>query len=345
MDFAKKLALAILSPLFVVLLFVTAFDFGFVHTVTHPSTVKRLIAESGVYDSAVPSLLSQTKQISTSIGDISTANPLVEKAANTAVSPQYVRQNTEMTIDSIYAWLNGQTAQPDFNVNLNSAKADFAGNLANSVKKNLSSLPACTTATEINTFNALSATCLPPGTSPAEAAAQVKTAVQNGQGFLDSGNLSAADLKNGNSNQSVFADQLKNAPKAYQKAKHTPTVLIILAILAATGIVFLSRTRQKGLRHVGIDLVVIGVLMLVFSWALNHAVSTKVVPKIDPSNAVLRQDLRNLALDLTQQVDKNYWYFGGVYAVVGVAAIAATEVFRRRQQAATVEANRASRLS
>lgn len=336
MNIAKKLALGVLSPLFIFLLFATAFDIGFVGTATHPTTVKRLISESGLYSSLIPSVLQQTESINTSVGTISATDPAIQKAATSAISPQFVKQNTETAIDSVYKWLDGSIAQPDFKIDLSGAKTSFAENAAAAVQQKLSGLPVCTTAqtavlSQNGQFDAINAACLPRGITPQSAAAQVKDSIAGGKGFLENPTLSASDIKNSGSNQSVFSDQLKQAPKQYQRAKKTPLILSILTVLTGVGIVFLSSSWQKGLRHVGINLVVIGLLMLAFSYALNRAVSTKVVPQIKVNNAILQQDIRNLATDLSQQVDRNYWIFGGLYTVFGVGGIAAAEIFRRRQ--------------
>jgi len=339
MNIVKKIALGILSPLFIVLLFVWAFDVGFVRTATHPATVKKLVSDSGIYNSAIPSVLQQTKSIDTSVGTISASDPDIQKAANAAITPQFIKQNTETAIDSVYQWLDGKTAQPNFSIDLSGAKTSFANNVAAVVSQRLSSLPACTPAQSValtaGGFDAINATCLPRGVSAADAAAQVKDSLAGSSDFLDKTTLSADNIKNSGSNQSVFAGQLKNVPKQYQKAKKTPLILGILTILTGIGIVFLSSSWQKGLRHVGINLVVIGLLMLAFSYALNRVVSTNVVPKIKIDNAVLQTDVRNLATDLTQQIDKNYWYFGGLYTVLGAGGIAAAEIFRRRQPSPT----------
>jgi uncharacterized membrane protein (UPF0136 family) len=156
------------------------------------------------------------------------------------------------------------------------------------------------------------------------------------KGFLDQTKFSSSDIKNENTKRSVFDDQLKQAPKQYQRAKKTPVILITLTILVGLGVVFLSRNWIIGLRHIGINLALIGALMLLFAWGLNRAVSTKVVPQIKINNAVFQQDIRKLATDITQQIDKNYWMFGGVYAVLGAGSIAAAEVFKRRNQPALV---------
>ena len=336
MDTLKKLALGILSPLFIILLFTTAFDIGFVRTATHPGTVKKLVTESGIYDSVIPSLLQQTKSIQTDVGTISASDPAIQKAATAAITPQYIKQNTETAIDSVYKWLDGKTAQPDFKIDLSGAKTSFADNVATSVSQRLSSLPACTLAQSValtagGQFDAVNTPCLPRGVTPDAAAAQVKNSITGGKDFLDKTTISAASIKNSGDNQSVFqSGKLAQAPKQYQRAKKTPFILSILTILTGVGIVFLSSTWLVGLRHIGINLVVIGLIMLLFSYGLNRAVSTKVVPTIKVDNAILQTDIRNLATDLTQQIDKNYWYFGGLYTVLGAGSIAAAEIFRRR---------------
>ena len=339
MDILKKIGLGILSPLFIVLLFATAFDIGFVRTATHPTTIKRLVAESGIYDSVIPSVLQQTKSIQTSVGTISASDPLIEKAANQSLTPQYIKQNTEAAIDSVYKWLDGDITQPDFKIDLAGPKASFADNVSVAVQQKLAGLPACTTAQNVliaqNGYDAINATCLPRGITAASAAGLVKTDLINSQDFLDKTNLNASNINNSGNNQSVFeSGKLKDAPKQYQRAKKTPIILTVMTILTGAGIVFLSSTWQKGLRHIGINLAIIGLLMLIFSYVLARAVDSSVVSKITVDNAVLQKDLRALATDIVQQIDKNYWFFGGLYTVLGVGSITAAEVYLRRAKPA-----------
>lgn len=337
MHVAKRLALGLLSPLFIALLFTTAFDVGFVNTATHPAKVKQLVAESGIYSSVIPSALQQAGTISTSFGNVPSTDPAVQKAAKVALPPQYIQENTEAAIDNVYQWLDGKIAAPNFSIDLTGAKTLFANNIADSALKRMNSLPACTTAQSLaiarsGQFDAYNATCLPKGVSAATIAEQIKSSIVNGNGFLGSTAIVASNIKNEGSGQSVFSDQLKQAPAVYQKAKKTPVILIVMTILAGAGIVFLSSTWQKGLRHIGINLVVIGVVMLIFSWAFNWTVSNKITPKIKVSNAILQQDIRKLITDIAQQVDKNYWLFGGIYLTFGVGAIAASQIFLRKHE-------------
>jgi hypothetical protein len=347
MHILRKAALGILSLLFIFLLFATAFDIGFINTATHPGTVKRLVRESGLYDSLVPSVLQQTKTIDTSAGSISTSDPTIQAATKTALSPQYVQRNAEAAIDNLYTWLDGKIEQPTFNFNLAGQKATIADSLATSVQQRAASLPACSYAQSLaisrsGTFDAINATCLPRGVTPAIAAANTKTALLN-SGFLKDLDVNASSIGEKIDpecqgldpivacpyNTNFFKDH-SYIPKQYQKAKKTPFILATLTILTATGIVFLSSTWQKGLRHIGINLVIIGLVMLLFSWALNRAVSTKVVPKISVDNAILQKDIRNLVTDVAGQIDKNYWFFGGLYTLAGVSAITAGYFAMRR---------------
>jgi hypothetical protein len=311
MPAVKKIALGILSPLFIFLLFATAFYIGLARTVTHPETVKKLVSESGIYSAVAPSLLEQAKSISTSYGNIPTTDPDLKKAANTALPPRFIQQNTEMAIDNVYHWLDGDIAQPNFNIDLSGAKTLFANNIADALQKRLDALPACSAAesrsiAQSGNFDAYNAACLPRGIDSAAAAEQVKASIVSGDGFLSDTNLSASNIKNGDSTQPIFEQAgVKNIPTQYQRAKKAPIILSILTVLCGVAVVILSSTWQKGLRHIGINLVVVGALMLVFSYTLGWIVSTKVVPKIKFDNIILQSDIRNLVVDLGQQIDKN----------------------------------------
>ncbi len=348
MDILRRIGLFILSPLFITLLFATAFDIGFVRTATHPATVKHLISESGIYNSLIPNLLQQTKSIDTPVGNFSTSDPAIEKAANQAVSPQYIQQNAEIAIDNIYQWLDGQVAQPTFKFDLTTPRNTFAESLSASVGQRLAGLPACTNSQSLQILqsgqlNVNTISCLPKGVSAESAADSVKASLES-SGFLDKLDLSASSIK-GQNNQPVFEQsKVKNVPKQYQLAKKTPFILSMLTILTGLSIVFLSNTWQKGLRHVGINLVAIGLILLIFSYVLNRVVSTKVVPKVQNNNAILQQDMRNLATDIFQQIDKNYWYFGGLYTVLGAGSIVTGEVFRRRTRPVQIETQPTSKL-
>lgn len=318
MHFLRRFLLILLTPLFVILLFSTAIDWGFVSTAGNSGSVKTILAKSGVYSSITPSLLDQAKTIQANGIIIPLDNSEVRAAANQVFSSQLYQNNTEGAVDSIYAWLEGKTPSPNFKVDFAAAKVDFANNLSQKVQQRLSSLPRCSTPT--TSFDYFNATCLPAGVDPATVAIQVKNSVLSGSGFLDKPLLTAGDIKSSN-NKSVFADQLKDTPKQFQNAKKSPYILAVLSVVTGLAIIFLSSTKRKGVRHVSIVLLLVGVFMLAFAWAENKAISQEVVPKIKLDNQVMQTKVRTLVTDVSQHIDKNYWLFGGLYALLGTIGL------------------------
>jgi hypothetical protein len=332
----RRFGLAIFSSLFGVLLFATALDIGFVRTASHPATVKKLLADSGVYKTVVPSLLQQTPTISTGLGDFATSDPAVQAAASQAFSPQDVQKQVEAAIDNIYQWLDGKIAQPNFNIGLQANQTGFADKLSAYVADQLGRLPSCSAAQSLaiaraGGFDATHATCLPRGVAPTAAAEQVKKNLLANQAALSQAKLTAADIKNPNKNETVFQGKLKDAPRYYRDAKKTPWILAILTILTGVAVVFLSGSRPAGLRHIGINLAVVGVIMLLFAWLLNWGINRKLLPTIPVDNQLLQSGVRKLVTDLTKLIDRNYWFFGGLYIVLGAGCLTAAEIWRRRQ--------------
>lgn len=332
MDIIRRGVLIIITPLFSLLLFITAFDWGVVKTVGQPAAVKQIVSESGVYNSLIPNLLTTVKQVNTDVGNLSATDPAVTTAANQAFSPDYIKQNAETIIDSTYDWLDGKTAEPNFSLNLSGAKTSFADSLASQFQQKATALPKCTSASSSTSFNISTATCLPPGVTAASVGQAIKDDVAGGKDFLQNPVISADSVKDNSSNKSIFQGQLKSFPTQYQRAKKTPTILIILTLLAAVAIFFLSPNHLKGLRHLGITLLLVGLFMLVFAWGLNRVIDTKVIPRIKiKDNSVITDKVRVLATDIAHRVDRNYWIFGGVYSVLGAVAIGTPMIINRRK--------------
>jgi hypothetical protein len=317
----RRILLALLSPLLVGLLFLLALDVGVSRTFSHPKIVKQVLADSGLYSSLVPNLLKQQANIHTAIGDIPTSDPLVQQAAAKALSPREVQTKSEAAIDSTYAWLNGKTAQPDFNLSFTPDRGTLADNLAAQVQSRLNGLPACTTPFTTSSFDALNATCLPPGVSPATAANALRDQMNNAN--IDTASFKASDFKsNSDPDKSAFQDQFKDIPHRYQQLQNLPAILMILAVLTAAAMVLLRRDWRGGLRHVGILVVCVGVIMLLFALVFNSAIKSRAVAGVNTDNKVLEQSLKNAAKNLAGNVNTNYIYIGVAYIVAGSLALA-----------------------
>jgi hypothetical protein len=73
---------------------------------------------------------------------------------------------------------------------------------------------------------------------------------------------------NAASNQPYY-DKVSWAPDVYQTTLKLPYVLAVLSVLFALGVVFVSRSRRKGLRLVGIVLLIAGTSLVVVKFIAN----------------------------------------------------------------------------
>jgi hypothetical protein len=322
MQFVRRALLTIFGASLPLLLLATAVNFSILRIVGSPGPVKQILSESGIYNSVVGNALDQAKKSSGGSSEVSLTDPAIKNAAEESFNPHVVQDSSEKVIDGVYGWLDGKSSKPDFSIDLSDAKNNFAEKVGQAAKTKAATLPVCTSAP--TTTDPFSATCIPPGVTPAQVGEQAKNDVLKGQGFLEHPVVTANSFKSATGNDSVFDGKLKNAPKQFQRAKKTPFILAGLTILAMLAIVFLSATKRKGLRHVGITLALVGALMLAIAWGLNRVVAQNITPKIIVENKVLQNSVRTLATDLAHRIDQNYWIFGIAYTLLGLILIIST---------------------
>lgn len=314
---ARKVFLGIASAALIFFLYVLALDASVVRVAGSPTPIKNLLATSGIYKSIVPSSLDQAKNISSGDNQIPLTDPAVRAAAESTFNPQYLQSTSDNVIDSIYRWLDGKTPLPDFKVDLAAKKVEFANKVADAVEQRTAALPKC--AAPVADFDPISGTCLPASITPQQAANQVKQEILTGD-FIDPA-ITANTVKSEGSNQSIFADQLKQAPKAYQKFKSSPFVLALLTILALAGVILLSNPWQRGLKHAGFLLLFVGIFLVLFGLAVNSATNNKVLSKINLTNKVLQTDVRKLVHDGVYKLDNTFVLFGIGYAILGALGV------------------------
>jgi hypothetical protein len=334
MRFARRAVLVIMASLLPLLLFASAVDISMVRAFGNPKPVKNVLASSGIYKTVVSSALNQPgQQIITADGSIPLSESIIRNAAAQTFTPRFIQQNTETVIDSVYGWLNGKTPLPDFYINLSDLRTAFAGNVSQEVQKQLSAMPVCTKTNIPTNFDAFSATCLPPQVTASSAAAQVQADILNGQGFLDNPIITADSVKASGDNHSIFVDQAKNAPKVFRGVKDSVYALVALTVLVASSVVALSTNKRKGIRRVGITVLVVGLLILACAWGTNRFVSSNINPNITLSNAAFEDSIRNVVMDLTKSLGDGYWVTGYVYAALGAIMIAGTLLMRPKDRA------------
>ena len=116
MQFLRKMAVSAAASLLVL----TLFSFGFawsLHQVFGTSkNIKHALSGSGLYQSAVPAILSQQQNSQSGGNTVPLNQPQVKQIIENAFPPQFLQSQTEQAIDQIYAWANGKTPTLQFTV-------------------------------------------------------------------------------------------------------------------------------------------------------------------------------------------------------------------------------------
>lgn len=264
MNFKKLftgVALAIFSYLLVICLLAAANSAIFTFVTSDREQVKNILSESGAYENAAPLLIKEfEKESKKSRGDVSLKNPEVKKIASETFDGQFIKGASENMIDELYGWLEGKKDKPQFKVDLKPAQKKFADRLGDYAVKRFEKLPACPPGQLQADFNVLSANCAPAGiTEKAIRSSISKSVSEDSQVFSDQA-VKTGEFKDDQGRE--VHENFKNAPKVFQTAKLLPVFIMTIGLLAAAGLVFLSGTRAKGFKRVGISLAAAALLLL-----------------------------------------------------------------------------------
>lgn len=338
MHFVRRSLYHSLSVLLFIFLVLTAWTTTATLTFSKPDRLESWLSESKLYDHFIANAIQQSQksiqdgqvQGGSYVGDFPLRDPGVQQAVESAFSPQTVQNAVNTFLDANYKWLNGQTAVPEFKVDLTQAKAALANNLAGYAQQRATTLPRCTVAQTRDlaasgqSFDALTATCLPIGLTPAMAAAQVKEQLASSQDFLSNSVITAQTLNQGNLKDNSQQGQpyyvkLAGVPRAYRLATKLPWVLALLALLSGVGVVFLAATRRKGARRLGTLLISSGLvilLLILISSTVLHRLESKVFTTAKVGQ--LQQSLVDFAHRAQSALAKVDLWFGIGFIVAGV---------------------------
>lgn len=309
-------------------------------TIRNRETVKSWLVESGFYDNVVDTVLEAANQQESESGeaDIPVDDPQIQAITKDAFSPGYLQENVEKVLDGTYAWLEGRTPKPEFIIDVSMAKQKLADGLANYAVSRAANLPACTPdqmAAMTDDYDALNATCLPPGVSPQAAAENLRYEILTNEEFLGDTTFSGDDFKIEENGQKVaIADsQFRRAQTVYKVTGYGPYIFGVLAVLMAAAVFFVSSTRRNGLRRVGIIFISSGLLLGLSYLAYNRSSSWLNSRAQDLSGETSAG--RELAAGLVDVIGKDIsslllWYAIG-FTAIGVIGVLIS-IFYKRQR-------------
>lgn len=296
---------------------------GAYRTFTTATPLKAALKDSGLYGSGVEAALEQSGKNQATSQDLPLNQPEVRKIVENAFSPQYTQSQAERVIDATYAWLKGDTANLSFSIDLTEAKTRLTEGVSSYVQKRLDTLPTCTSAAQLpadGKVDPYNATCIPPGTDKAAIIAQAQQQITDSDVFKDS-SINAADATDGNGK--TVANQLAAGPAIYNALVLSFYVAIASAVLFAAGVIFLSASRWRGVRNLGIMLLASGAASGVLSWLTDIGIRKMfdMYMQSAQGNQVLQEKVFKVVTLLIGDI-RGYWlWYSAVVAALGVITL------------------------
>ncbi len=338
MQFARKGAVFLASLFFIPLLFGTVSAVSFNQTIGQPEKIKTWIAEGGTYNTFLNVTLTELQE-NTKEGEGDTLplnDPELQTIFRNAFPPELLQKSAESFIDGTYNWLDGEVAQPDFRIDLVSAKASLADNLSQYLQNRYNNLPACGPRDIPSELDPFTVSCRVPGYDIGPEAQKLRGDIMNSEEFLGSGVITADDLHDSeNPNKPTFFEQAKGLADMYRVAKLAPFLLGVLTLLAALTFIFASDSKRRGAQKVGISLLVVGILLAVSSYIATLALEKVRANLINNGGGAMENFMQNTLAQLIsrfgQEINAINLAFGSIFATLAIAIFVTLAVLKRKQ--------------
>lgn len=311
----------------------------------NPARLESRLAASGIYDKIASAALQQAEKSSSNSSDsgtVSLNDPAVQQAAASVFSPDLIQQGVNTFLNGNYDWLSGKKAVPDFNIDLTSAKESFAKQVGQAAQTHLASLPACSPQQLAQLpipVDPLTITCRPITLDPRAEGDRVAQEINGNNDFLGNPVITPSSLNQNSAQGSVssqpqpsqpYYQKLSWAPKAYQIGLKLPWILGALSLLCVLGIVFISPQRRRGIRRVGVVLLLAGLVLIAIK-VLADAFVNKFAGIVTNNTAIagLKQPLNDLLHQVEPQLVRGYLWSGIAFLVIAIVIFVV--LFRSRQ--------------
>lgn len=289
-----------------------------------PDTLKQTLAESGAYNGFSAGLVDQVATTNAEKTQQSGIDPAILKQVGEKVlTPTKVQSYAEQIIDGTYNWLEGETAQPEFNLNVGSLQTEFGGAVGDVAVDRVQKLPLCTyqqlAAMDTRDIDPFNLKCRPPGINLAAERAKLVKEVANTNDTLADSSLTAADLKDKESGQTPFQN-LSFLPTLFQWSKAWPIILGVLGLATAAGVIFWSEDRNKAVKRLSIKLIVTGVVLLVGIWLTSFVLSRANLGR-GVEATQMNDALLTIVKTLSSAFNRILLIFAIIYAAAGVGGL------------------------
>lgn len=296
----------------------------FSYLASKPEKIKEVLSNSGVYEK-MPGVAYENikKENQDETSQIDLSDPQVKQAALDSFDPQFFQASLETAIDGTYAWLEGETSRPEFQIDATGARNEFIGKIVDAKADRAVSLPVCSfqrlRQMDPGTVDIFNLECLPPGVSVTAEAEKVKAELANNPDFLGETKFNSRDLKN-EAGEPIFSNN-SDLPDKFQLARNVPALLAVLSVLLAGGVYLASTDKRKGLIRIAKILVGAGAITLLAPFFINFT-SNKLLPTA-ANDKMTAEIVSPVIREFNAAAAGIYYLVGGILVFAGILLLLA----------------------
>jgi len=227
------------------------------------SKLKNSVAESGIYDKFVTSIIEENiKQQTSNSNSIPLDDPRVQEIIYSVFNPRVLQTSAELVIDGAYTWLEVEDVELSFIIDFTQQREQLIDGLSSYSATRLEGLPPCSSQ-DLQTPNVFKLQCQPPGFYEELVKKQVSSDLTNSD-FLKDAVLTEKNLPSAVDGATI--DQKYSfAPLAYQVLKNSIWIFGILFVVATIIYIAIRKPTRKGVKAYGKDILANGLLLLIFT--------------------------------------------------------------------------------
>ncbi len=238
--------------------------------ITDREAVKSWVNDPNVLNGigeVVPEIISESLNEESSLVQVSDTplgvdiDQLVD-AAQEVLTPEYLAGKTDPIIDGVYAWLEGDTEEPEFEIDLSDKLNAVVVALKAPLRSELAKLPVCpSNISHTDDFNLFETPCVPQDVD-------IDKIVDTFSEFITG---SDADIDFTVSSENIdFSEEVINyGPNVFAGLSAMPVFFALMTILFGTATVFLASSRAKGLRMLSWSMIFNGIIIAIGFWLIS----------------------------------------------------------------------------
>jgi hypothetical protein len=318
----RKVIYYFTSLLFYIVLLITPLLFAITVVFGSAGNVTGALKESGVYDRYVDLVLDSSAQNNT---DEQTKQLLenqdIRNIAKESFTPELLERSSNDFVQSIYDWLEGKTPEPQFTIDLTTAKTTLTEKLSAYAETRAASLPTCTLEQlqSIDTnSDLLNLPCLPPGLTAQQVGERFSQQLLANSDFLEQPIITNQTLTEQNNGRPITANA-QDVPERYQQIQDFKWLLVAIAIILGLLLILARRDRQAGVKHVAWALVLSAAFLAVA--LLSYWYVFDKVTSANTQGSEVQTMVFDGATVLLTDINQVIAWFAASYAVIGLATL------------------------